>query len=364
MATAVYSGRLSERNVPSFNDNCFDIIRLIAAVIVMFSHSFKWFGFEKPLFMLFLTDGSVGVIIFYALSGYLTYASYDRIVKSSGNIWLFWYKRIVRIYPVYLLVSAFMVAIDAVRGLNILTSVYIIRRFLNIMTFGLIYVPDGISNGVIWSLRVEVIFYAIVPIVYAVLNNKRLVWWLATVVALWQFNLWDSQFLAFLANIPVVNILSRIDNPAMFMYEFVIGSMFFCHREKLVGIFGRKGVVIPLTVMFTVWTFLYDKCGIIPKFGQMHNPIYGFVIPFITIGVGYAFGRFRLSFDISYGLFLVHMLVIYELLRFEKGGIFWLVASWVIIIALSFALHYAFEKPVKKVTAKMEKRFEKKLCNN
>jgi len=348
-------------NVPGFNENCFDIIRLMAAIIVMFSHSFKWFGFEKPLYMLFFTDGSVGVIILYALSGYLTYASYDRIVKKGGSVWLFWYKRIVRICPLYLLSCLFMVAIDVIRGIDILGVTYIVRRILNIVSFGLIYVPDGITNGVIWSLRVEIVFYFIVPFIYSLFNNKKLVWWIVSVIALWQFNVWDSSFLSALGKIPVLNILSRVDNPMMFIYEFLIGSMFYCHREKLIGIFSRKAVVIPLTLLFTVWTFLYDKCGIIAKFGEMHNPVYGIIIPFITLGLGYAFGKLRLSFDISYGIFLFHMLIIHEILRLTAGGILWLTASWVVVIAFSFAMHYSFEKPVKSVTTKMENWVEKKF---
>ena len=350
-----------EKRMPDFNENCFDILRLMAAFIVVFSHSFKWFGYTKPLWMLCFTDGSVGVIILYALSGYLTYASYDRIVKSGGNVWLFWYKRIVRICPLYLLTSVLMVFIDIIRRVDVNNLSYIIRRFLHIFTFGLIYVPDGITNGVIWSLRVELVFYFIVPFVYILLNKQNITVWIATIAALWQFNVWDDKFLAFLAKIPVVHLLSRMDNPAMFMYQFIIGSLFYCHRDKMLALFARKQVIIPLTTVFVIWTFLYDKCNIIGKFGVMHNPIYGLVIPFITIGLGYAFGKIRLGFDISYGVFLFHMLVIYEVLRLTKGGIPWMILSWGIIVAISFGMHYAFEKPVKKLTNKMERWLEMKL---
>lgn len=354
--------KIVNNNIPDFNENCFDIIRLIAAVIVMFSHSFKWFGYEKPAFMLFLTDGSVGVIILYALSGYLTYASYDRIVKKNGSVWLFWYKRIVRICPLYLLSCVFMIIIDAIRYVEISSVTYIIRRLLNIATFGLIYVPNGITNGVIWSLRVEIVFYFIVPFVYYLLNNKHIGIWIITVIVLWQFNVWDSSFIAAIGEIPLINIFSRIDNPMLFIYEFLIGSMFYCHKEKMVGFFGRKKVIVPVAILFTIWTFLYDKCGIVEKFGEMHNPVYGFIIPFITLGLGYAFGKLRLKFDISYAIFLFHMLIISELLRVTSGGLLWLAASWVLVILVSFAMHYGFEKPVKHITIKIENWLEKKLC--
>lgn len=362
MANNILNGNyVLDKQIPEFNENCFDILRLMAAFIVVFSHSFKWFGYTKPVWMLFLTDGSVGVIILYALSGYLTYASYDRIVHSGGNVWLFWYKRIVRICPLYLLTSVFMVAIDIIRNVEVTSLTYIVRRFLHIITFGLIYVPDGITNGVIWSLRVELVFYLVLPLIYVILNRKNAVVWIITIAVLWQFNVWDVKFLELLSKIPVVSLLSRSDNPAIFMYQFLIGAMFYCHKDKMLGVFANKKVILPITTVFIVWTFLYDKCSIVGKFGVMHNPVYGLVIPFITIGLGYAFGKIRLNFDISYGAFLLHMLVIYEILRLTKGGILWMILSWPIIIMLSFAVFYIFEKPVKRLTVKMEKRFETKV---
>ena len=56
-----------------FKDNCIDFIRLIAAMIVMFSHSFRWFGVDKPIWGLYFTDGSVGVI---SLMSYLDFLSF------------------------------------------------------------------------------------------------------------------------------------------------------------------------------------------------------------------------------------------------------------------------------------------------
>lgn len=348
----------TSNNIPQFNENCFDVIRLIAAIIVVLSHSFRWFELEKPAYMLFFTDGSVGVIVLYALSGYLTYASYDRIVKNGGNAGLFWYKRAVRIYPLYLLISVIMVLLDAINGAQVLTGVYIVRRLLNIATFGLVYVPGGMINGVIWSLRVEVVYYLLLPIIYRILNNKRLLWWLTAVVILWQFNVWDEKIIGFLFKLPFGYLISRIDNPMFFIYEFLIGSMFFCHREKLLGVFSRKSVIVPMTAAFTMWAFIYQHTEWIAGFGQMHNPIYGIMLPFITLGLGYAFGSLRLKFDISYAMFLVHMPIISQLLKSGASGPGWMLVAWLMIAACSFALHYMYERPVRRYTQRLEKRLE------
>ena len=69
-----------------FKDNCIDFIRLIAAMIVMFSHSFRWFGVDKPIWGLYFTDGSVGVITFNVLSGFLIFSSWERFSNSETCI--------------------------------------------------------------------------------------------------------------------------------------------------------------------------------------------------------------------------------------------------------------------------------------
>lgn len=84
------SSTLSDHNLEcrgltsDFRENSFDVIRLIAACIVMLSHSFRHFGFPKPSFLLFFTEGAYGVMIMFAMSGYLTFASYEREC-SAGN---------------------------------------------------------------------------------------------------------------------------------------------------------------------------------------------------------------------------------------------------------------------------------------
>lgn len=52
-------------------NNCFDIIRLFAAIIVIISHQYSLSGLTEPTFLGMTTLGGLGVIIFFAISGFL-----------------------------------------------------------------------------------------------------------------------------------------------------------------------------------------------------------------------------------------------------------------------------------------------------
>jgi len=80
------------------DENRFDILRLLAAWLVLFSHCFPLTGRpqHEPLARLGIdTFGGVGVAIFFVLSGYLVTVSLER----HHNLLAFLRKRLLRIYP-------------------------------------------------------------------------------------------------------------------------------------------------------------------------------------------------------------------------------------------------------------------------
>lgn len=84
---------------PLHRDNRFDVLRLLAAWLVLLSHSFPLGGQpqNEPLASTLGLDtlGGVGVTIFFVLSGYLVTLSLVR----SPNLRVFARRRMVRIYP-------------------------------------------------------------------------------------------------------------------------------------------------------------------------------------------------------------------------------------------------------------------------
>lgn len=76
-------------------DNCFDLLRTAAALLVFFSHSFALSGLPEPTVARGVTMGTCAVWVFFAISGYLIAKS----LVASKNWTSFALKRGLRILP-------------------------------------------------------------------------------------------------------------------------------------------------------------------------------------------------------------------------------------------------------------------------
>jgi peptidoglycan/LPS O-acetylase OafA/YrhL len=140
-----------------------DAVRALAALIVVVSHielQKQEMGFAniRPLVRNF---GSIGVTIFFVLSGFLI--TYLLVSEHSGkgkiNIVNFYFRRILRIWPLYFIVLLFGIFIfpGDVDGTAIALSIF----FLPNIAFMLEKLPGLIDP--IWSLGVEEQFYMFHP---------------------------------------------------------------------------------------------------------------------------------------------------------------------------------------------------------
>ncbi|HVB18403.1 MAG TPA: acyltransferase [Stellaceae bacterium] len=157
--------------------NNFDLLRLIAALSVIFSHAFLLSENSQahdPLMI--LTGGQsvlglAGVFVFFTISGYLVTQSF----ANTPSPWVFLAKRALRIFPgliACLLVCAFVVG-PLVTTLPL--AEYLTRRepylfvlhnsVLDVVYNGLpgvLFGPGGagaVVNGPLWSLPCEVMMY-------------------------------------------------------------------------------------------------------------------------------------------------------------------------------------------------------------
>lgn len=159
--------------------NNFDTLRCGAAVAVLFSHAFAVSEGEaapQPLALLSggQTDlGSVAVLIFFVISGYLITQSYDR----SPYMWRFLKARMLRIFPGLLLTVCFAAAVlgPAVTSMPIAayfndpaTASYVPRNMSLVrMQSGLPGVfadnpiPDRVNNS-LWTLQYEFLMYLVI----------------------------------------------------------------------------------------------------------------------------------------------------------------------------------------------------------
>jgi peptidoglycan/LPS O-acetylase OafA/YrhL len=168
-------------NVPSMRQNNFDIVRLILAIIVVFVHSYALSLNPSLALIPRLVSAHVAVEGFFAISGFLIFASYERCASLRE----YFTNRAFRILPGYWLSTAFCLAIAFSVG-----SFHVGKFLLANLSFANFLHPgiDGVfssnpansfMNGALWTIKIEVMFYISVPIIVWLcrrLNRDAVLW--------------------------------------------------------------------------------------------------------------------------------------------------------------------------------------------
>lgn len=152
-------------------DNAFDVLRLLAAALVLVSHCFALTGRSDPLADAGGgTMGELGVLMFFAMSGFLVSQSWDAVPRVVP----FALKRALRLLPALVVVAfaaAFVLGpiVSSMTLGDYLTQArpytYALRTSVLVTVHGVLPgvftdnpVPDGV-NGSLWTLPVEASAY-------------------------------------------------------------------------------------------------------------------------------------------------------------------------------------------------------------
>ncbi len=286
--------------------NNFDFLRLFAATLVIFSHCYPLLlGITNldPFTLLNyseITLGTLAVFIFFIISGYLITISW----KKDPFLDNFFLKRILRIYPGYIVVifgTSFFLGV-------ILTNLSIFEYFKNFDYIGFIYnfsilkqvylpgvfqnnpVPDAV-NGSLWILFWEFKMYVLIALLgFFGFLNKKIITLLIIVYSLVWYS-WDMKLLFIQNNIILNHLLSP--NPVYFL----IGSFFALRNEKaydyriaifllIAWIIALKSIIfVPFSFIalpYIILTFAHTKIPLINKFwifGDFSYGLYIFAFP-------------------------------------------------------------------------------------
>lgn len=289
-------------------ENCFDFLRLFAAVTVVVSHSTDHFGDRVA----WVVPGSNfwfydGVPMFFIISGYLVFDSGQRCRDRGRSMWDFGLNRFLRIVP----------------GLSLwIIAVVVLKKATGY------YAP----NGSLWTIPAECSFYAAVPI---------LLWLIA------RFG-W-GPVLPVMVAIAIAGMglgigydLTTAPNFQRTLYTAVPWSMFF-----LIGILWlRYEDRIPLRSSWAaVALVLYVLVRTIDVFHIEANVglralYYAGALPlsYLIFFIGYRGPQFlakipRRIGDLSYGSYIWHMFVVDVILHFGWGWPAWSVLPATLVIA-------------------------------
>lgn len=151
--------------------NNFDYIRLFAATQVVIFHGIYHLGLGAPAWTSLFNPFS-GVPIFFVVSGFLITASYER----SSSLRSYIEKRARRLLPGLWLCIIVTSLVVFVLGYPLVSPKGAVWFFSQLAA--LIYTPDflrsfgfGSYNGSLWTIPVEIQFYATVPILAALVRR-------------------------------------------------------------------------------------------------------------------------------------------------------------------------------------------------
>ncbi|MDA5094141.1 acyltransferase [Aliiroseovarius sp. KMU-50] len=309
-------------------------LRGIAACSVVIAHMALYGMLPKlPFYGL----GSIGVMLFFVLSGYLMASIYLPKKVSIRTMWRFVVARFARIYPLFSLV----VVISAVASTS-----FGVTQFYE-LSFGDIFSHLSLQDGkfVFWTIVVEMKFYLLF-----------MVFWLFTarVSVYARLAILVGAYIAFFY-LPPLSRLSVFGNLQVFILGMIIAHL--QHQiPKSLSLFAPAAVaLLPIAASFAL---ISDSLA--------NHVIYRSPLAQVTMAFIVATALVRNANeakilgskaclklgDWSFGIYLLHIPVLRascDLADFMEIGRVWMVLpGFICTIALSALVYWVFENPARK----------------
>ena len=353
----------------TFYSNNFNFIRLFAAAQVVHYHLISIFGLEITKFhalLLKVFGFFPGVPIFFFISGFLISKSWEE--KKSLKV--YGIKRLARIEPALFCSIIFAVGLTYISGYlstppNIPNLKDLVSLILSKATIFQFYNPDflrhygdGVLNGSLWTITVELQFYFLIPILYGLLklddnSTKKLVVLILLFMGINE--VYDHFHDIYHANI-LVKLFGVSFAPWIFM--FLTGIFFQKHFIYFHRLLAGKFLYLLATYLCFSTLGLYLNLD----FGNSLNSLAFLLLCCLIFSAAYSKPKLAKNIigdiDISYGLYLYHMPIInyFLYLQIEKS---YTNAALLCLtfLGISLASWLAVEKPALNHAKQYVKKF-------
>lgn len=328
-------------------DNCFDFLRYFFAVFLIVAHYFTLANIETS----FQTWGMMRVKAFFIISGFLVFYSFI----NKPDIGLYIDKRVRRILPPYILVvfSCFILGafITNLSIVNYFTSVdtykYLLANFsfMNFIepslpgVFDTSIMNNSAVNGSLWTMKVEIMFYFSVPIVYYFMKRYNKLY---VILFIMIFAFAYESFFTFLFEKTGDNfyliIKKQIGSQFKYFYSGTLILLYFDRFIKCVK------YLFPISILI----YMYKDSFFV---FYLLEPL-----SFATIIIGCAYSLRFLNFfrkydNISYGMYLFHYPIIQCFVFYgytEQYPVMSFIAVFCLTIFISIISWKFIEKPIIK----------------
>ena len=327
-------------------NNNFNLIRLLAALQVATTHMALYF--ELDYGFLQLLAPFPGVPIFFFISGYLIYGSYERSLKGVHPWWDFFYKRFLRIYPALWLcfvVSVLLVWIGGYFSSASVSSFSFLVWALAQNTFIQFFNPDfmrgygvGVLNGSLWTVSVELQFYLLVPSIFLFLNRSGRRSVAALMAVLVGANLLYATVGA------SAHVMTKLFSVSFFpwLYMFLMGFLAAKYFD-VAQLVQRFNFVVVLTLFLGSY---FLSRGF--TWGNTINPISFALLVLLVLKVAHSAPwlsrRVLGEADISYGIYIYHMPLVNFFLHVGYSGVIGFFYAFLLTVAFACFSWFFFER--------------------
>ncbi|MCS6818839.1 MAG: acyltransferase [Chitinophagales bacterium] len=291
-------------------ENNFDFIRLVAAALVIITHSLALTGRSENDWLSRITTGTLqfshlGVAIFFVISGYLITQSAINSKTWKGYLW----RRILRIFPgliVVLMFSAFILGsifsslplkdyLTNPKTYLHLASVSLYRLFLFLP--GVFETnPNKAVNGSLWTLAYEFTLYIVVLLAWKVGLLRRGSILIVLFLLMYSIRLYLGEKY-FIYNYSASWLLGlNITYFFEWSFYFLTGMIFYYYKEKIPLKFSLLIVLIVTYILFAVIRHEY-----------MLRALNYILIPYMVFFLAFQKGKLNQiarNGDFSYGLYI------------------------------------------------------------
>lgn len=331
------------------NINNFTILRLVFATLVVVGHFIALPG-TVPTYRLF-GYADFPIDAFFIISGYLVTDSFDRKPHVGG----FYIRRVFRIYPLYLTI----ILIQAVAMLVLLGGIsehmpglvkYLAYNlvFANFLSHDIDGLLSGINNpGInpsLWTLKIEMGYYLILPLLYYGIRRWGFIFLLLTFLA-------STVFFELCTYYGKEALAKQL--PAQLRF-FIVGMALWRYRDRIV-------LPLPLTIAATLGVLGFCMAEPYPFLRPLYPVCTGLFVFLCAVRLP----ALPMNLDISYGVYLIHGPII-QLMLFlgllQTTPLF-LAGLLVTVYTLAFLAELLIERPGIELGRRIERACIKHLPN-
>lgn len=329
----------------SSRDNSLNFLRLLFALLVVFSHAQILTDTGDGVVVLGQHLGSWAVVAFFGISGYLITGA--RVRSDAGKYLI---NRIARIYPAFLVALTFVAfvlapithviekgTIDGYFGTSPTPLDYVYSNILLKVSYYHIGTtladhPLTAWNGSLWSLSYEFWCYIIIGVFMSWAFMRKHVWPTAVLFAV-----------SVLAHAGIERLNPYIDSNydlglLIFMLPYFLGGALIFQLKDTLPMRGRYALIAAIASVGIIYA--------LPDFGkQLASPLMAYFV--LYLGTIMPSPRWVKTHDISYGIYVFHFPIIQFLitLHLDKlGFVPFLIVVTLITMALATLSWFGVER--------------------